>query len=74
LAARAQILARAIAFVGRVGGGAEWMFAPPWSVFAEYNFMGFGTQSAAFTSCGGNCVLSAKANIQDALVGVNYKF
>jgi outer membrane immunogenic protein len=57
-----------------VGGGAEWMFAPHWSVFAEYDFMGFGTQSAAFTGCAGSCVLSAKANIQDALVGVNYKF
>jgi outer membrane immunogenic protein len=57
-----------------VGGGAEWMFAPHWSVFAEYNFMGFGTQSAASTACAGSCVLSAKANIQDALVGVNYKF
>jgi outer membrane immunogenic protein len=57
-----------------VGGGAEWMFLPHWSVFAEYNFMGFGTQSAAFTACGGSCVLSAKANIQDVLVGVNYKF
>ena len=54
-----------------VGGGAEWMFAPHWSVFAEYNFMGFGTQDA---SCGGVCNVSAKANIQDALVGVNYKF
>jgi outer membrane immunogenic protein len=57
-----------------VGAGAEWIFAPHWSVFAEYNFMGFGTRSAAFTACGGSCVLSAKANIQDALVGVNYKF
>jgi outer membrane immunogenic protein len=57
-----------------VGAGAEWMFAPHWSVFAEYNFMGFGTQSSAFTACGGGCVLTAKANIQDALVGVNYKF
>jgi outer membrane immunogenic protein len=56
------------------GGGVEWMFAPHWSVFAEYNFMGFGTRSAAFPACGGNCVLSAKANIQDALVGLNYKF
>jgi opacity protein-like surface antigen len=46
-----------------VGGGAEWMFAPRWSVFAEYNFMGFGTQSASFAACGG-CVLSAKANLQ----------
>ena len=25
-----------------LGGGAKWMFAPHWSVFAEYNFMGFG--------------------------------
>jgi outer membrane immunogenic protein len=57
-----------------VGGGAEWMFAPRWSVFAEYNFMDFGTQSAAVTGCGGNCAVSAKANIQDALVGINYKF
>jgi outer membrane immunogenic protein len=55
------------------GGGMEWMFAPHWSVFAEYNFMGFGTQSTAFAACGG-CVLSAKANIQDVLIGLNYKF
>jgi hypothetical protein len=34
---------------------AEWMFAPHWSVFAEYNFMCFGTRSAAFTACGGSC-------------------
>jgi outer membrane immunogenic protein len=25
------------------GGGAEWMFLPQWSGFAEYNFLGFGT-------------------------------
>ncbi len=56
------------------GGGVEWMFAPHWSVFAEYNFMGFGTRSAAFPACGGNCVLSANANLQDALLGLNYKF
>ncbi len=56
------------------GGGAEWMFAPHWSVFAEYNFMGFGTRSVALTGCGGTCVINAKANIQDALVGLNYKF
>ena len=57
-----------------VGGGVEWMFVPHWSVFLEYNFMGFGTRSAAFTGCGGTCVLSGKADIQDVLVGVNYKF
>ena len=59
-----------------VGAGVEWMFAPQWSVFAEYNFMGFGTQSTTFTGCGGTCVVSAntKADVQNVLAGVNYKF
>jgi outer membrane immunogenic protein len=59
-----------------VGAGVEWMFAPRWSVFAEYNFMGFGTQSATFTGCGGTCVVNAnaKADVQDVVAGVNYKF
>ena len=59
-----------------VGAGVEWMFAPNWSAFAEYNFMGFGTQSATFTGCGGTCVVnaSAKADVQNVLAGVNYKF
>jgi outer membrane immunogenic protein len=59
-----------------VGVGAEWMFAPRWSVFAEYNFMGFGTQTAAFSGCSGSCVVNAnaKADVQDVLAGVNYKF
>ena len=25
-----------------VGGGLEWMFAPGWSVFGEYDYMDFG--------------------------------
>jgi outer membrane immunogenic protein len=58
------------------GGGVEWMFVPHWSVFVEYNYMGFGTRSSSFVACGvANCgVFSAKANVQDVLVGVNYKF
>lgn len=56
------------------GAGVEWQFAPHWSVFAEYNFMGFGTQSATFTGCGSTCVINAKADVQDVLAGVNYKF
>ena len=49
---------------------------PHWSVFLEYNYVGFGTRSNAFTACAaGVCdVFSAKANISDVLVGVNYKF
>jgi len=59
-----------------VGAGVEWRFAPQWSVFAEYNFMGFGAQSATFTGCGGTCVVNAsvKADVQNVLAGVNYKF
>ena len=58
------------------GGGVEWMFVPHWSVFLEYNFMGFGTRSATTTACvGGRCALiSAKADLQNVLAGVNYKF
>jgi opacity protein-like surface antigen len=52
------------------------MFVPHWSVFLEYNFMGFGTRSAATTACvGATCAnISAKADLQNVLVGVNYKF
>jgi outer membrane immunogenic protein len=59
-----------------VGAGVEWAFAPHWSVFAEYNFMGFGTQSATFTGCNGTCVVNpnAKLDVQNVLAGVNYKF
>jgi outer membrane immunogenic protein len=61
-----------------VGGGVEWMFLPHWSVFAEYNFMGFGTRSSASTVCAGAVcttdTFSAKADLQNALIGVNYKF
>jgi len=37
-----------------VGGGAEWMFAPQWSVFAEYNFMGFGGSNIQDIAAGVN--------------------
>jgi outer membrane immunogenic protein len=56
------------------GFGFEWMFLPHWSVFTEYNFMGFGTRSATVIGCGGSCAFSGKADIQNILVGVNYKF
>jgi outer membrane immunogenic protein len=37
-----------------LGGGAEWMFAPHWSVFAEYNFMGFGGNNIQDVAAGLN--------------------
>jgi len=58
------------------GVGVEWMFVPHWSAFVEYNYMGFGTRSSSFAACGSSTcgILSAKANMQNVLVGVNYKF
>jgi outer membrane immunogenic protein len=62
-----------------VGGGLEWMFAPNWSVFAEYNYMWIEDQSGQhFTGAPGVLppgeVLNLKPVVQTALVGVNYKF
>jgi len=37
-----------------LGGGAEWMFAPHWSAFAEYNFMGFGSNNIQNITAGVN--------------------
>ena len=58
------------------GAGIEWMFVPHWSAFLEYNYMGFGTFSNAVSTCiGATCgTFSGKANLQNVLVGVNYKF
>ena len=59
-----------------VGGGVEWMFLPHWSTFLEYNYMGFGTRSATTTACvGATCAnISARSDLQNVLVGLNYKF
>jgi outer membrane immunogenic protein len=66
-----------------VGGGAEWMFVSHWSAFLEYNYMSFGNTSGtvltpvgvlAPTVCQTGCAFTAKANVSDVLVGVNYRF
>jgi outer membrane immunogenic protein len=61
-----------------VGGGLEWMFAPSWSVFAEYNYMDFGRKDISFVAApntvGVATVNSTRLTMQTALVGVNYKF
>jgi outer membrane immunogenic protein len=60
-----------------IGIGAEWMFAPNWSVFAEYNYMWFLDDSArAFTLAGGGAgeVINVQQRASTALVGLNYKF
>ncbi|MDH6262611.1 outer membrane immunogenic protein [Bradyrhizobium sp. BR13661] len=58
------------------GIGAEWMFAPNWSVFAEYNYMWFHDDNAQqFTLAGGaqGEVINSSQRVQTVLVGVNYK-
>lgn len=57
-----------------VGGGVEWMFVPHWSAFLEYNYMNFGTSNATWAGCGSTCSVSVKADSQNVLVGINYKF
>ena len=62
-----------------IGGGAEWMFAPHWSVFLEGNWMDLGSRSGtafapAPSVCVTGCGFSAKATETTVLVGVNYRF
>lgn len=57
-----------------IGGGVEWMFVPQWSAFLEYNYMDFGSNSGSWPGCGGTCNVSVDANVQNVLVGVNYRF
>jgi outer membrane immunogenic protein len=62
-----------------VGGGIEHMFAPHWSVFVEYDYMGFGNRAVNFTALpvpatGATFPVTASQNVQMAIVGVNFKF
>ena len=62
-----------------VGGGVEWMFAPGWSVFGEYNYLDFGRKDVAYTSAVAGSpnpgdLVSTRLTVQQAIVGVNYKF
>jgi len=64
-----------------IGGGGEYLLTQNWSIFAEYNYIGLGTKTLAFTyNCGAVCgfndpyLYSEKQNLQTLLVGVNYRF
>ena len=61
-----------------VGAGLEWRFAPNWSIFAEYNYMNFGTKTVTFICPPGiNAIgeqIGIGQTIQTALVGVNWRF
>lgn len=62
-----------------VGVGGEWIFAPNWSVFAEYNDLWIEDDAAQhFAAAPGLLppgeVINTRQRAQTALVGVNYKF
>jgi outer membrane immunogenic protein len=62
-----------------VGVGGEWIFAPNWSVFVEYNYMWFLDDTAAhFVAAPGLLspgeVVNVRQKAQTAMIGVNYKF
>ena len=61
-----------------LGAGAEWMFAPNWSIFAEYKYMGFGSSTIQFNAAPGLFPVGEHVrisqNVQSVMVGVNYHF
>ena len=58
------------------GVGWEFMFAPSWSAFVEYNYLGFDTRTIGFTAVSGPgpFQFDIRQNVQSAIVGVNYRF
>ena len=58
------------------GGGLEWMFAPSWSAFVEYDHMDFGTKDVflANVSGGGGFTETIKQSVDKVLVGIDYRF
>ena len=61
-----------------VGGGVEYMFAPNWSAFAEYDYTFFGEQSVELNynnaSWGDTYKYKYDQDIGSAVIGVNYRF
>ena len=58
-----------------VGAGFEWAFASKWSIFAEYDYLDFGTPTANFASAGSllpsTFPLSVRQNVSAFVVGIN---
>ncbi|WP_291571183.1 outer membrane beta-barrel protein [Bradyrhizobium sp.] len=54
------------------GAGAEWKVAANWSVFAEYNYLGF-SDKVVISASGGN-LGKVHQDVQTVQVGLNYRF
>jgi outer membrane immunogenic protein len=61
-----------------VGAGAEWKFAPAWSVKAEYLYVDLGTHSSLITYTYGGSTSTLRSSVHEtfniARVGINYSF
>ncbi|MGJ4893646.1 MULTISPECIES: outer membrane protein [unclassified Bradyrhizobium] len=55
-----------------VGAGAEYMFAPQWSLKGEYLYKSFGSENYTFTGLG--TAATGTTNFHSVQVGVNYHF
>ncbi|MET3909607.1 outer membrane immunogenic protein [Bradyrhizobium sp. S3.3.6] len=58
-----------------IGGGLEYLFAPNWSVFVEYNHMDFGTQTLNTQDAFGFIEpIRVSRRIDTVMAGVNFRF
>jgi len=59
-----------------IGGGLEWRFSPKWSIFAEYDYLDFGSKSYTFTTNvpGVTSTSSITTNVSLLKGGINYHF
>ena len=60
-----------------IGAGLERMFAPNWSAFVEYNFIGLGSSPVRFSpinAAPGPFIYHIDQNVHAVLVGLNYRF
>lgn len=61
-----------------IGAGLEWSFSPGWSVFAELDYLDFGTNNVSYVqgpaTVGIADVVATDLTISQALFGVNFRF
>jgi outer membrane immunogenic protein len=60
-----------------VGFGGEVLTQDGWSMFLEYNYMGFDTKRTTFTDFtnpGATFDLDVRQNVQTVMLGINYRF
>ncbi|MBR0752997.1 porin family protein [Bradyrhizobium jicamae] len=60
------------------GGGVEYLLAPNWSLFAEYNYLDFGSTTPTLqgngAAAGFTTPIQLTRRIDTAMFGVNYRF